>query len=94
MTNEERAKAILAHIEVKRAGYAGMKVGTPDAGMLADRRDYAVDDPGVIPVPANTLLGIPEPRCVACGKIITPTHYLPYHSSCPHTPCDGDCNCG
>lgn len=94
MTQEERTKELLKFVQVRKAGFAGTLVGSANAGMLVDRRDYPADFDGVIPLPKNDMLGIPAPRCIVCEKVLTPTHYKPWHSSCPHTPCDGPCNCG
>lgn len=50
-------KAAAEHMKCKALGFAGFVGGT---GTLVDRRDY----PDAIPVPANRLLGVPEPtRC-------------------------------
>ena len=44
--------------DVTEQGYSGMQRG----GMLVDRRER----PDAIPVPANTMMGIPRPKCLSC----------------------------
>ena len=62
-TAAERIAAMQAHLEVKKAGYAGMSVHT---GHLCDRRD----EPDAIPIQKNSLLGVPEPRrCTKCESL-------------------------
>ena len=55
MTSEERIAEMLKIHEVVKNGYAGVERGT---GMIVDRREH----PDAIPMQANRMLGVPEPR--------------------------------
>jgi len=63
------------HAASKAAGYAGWLA---PHGTLCDRRDNAA----ALPIPVNSLLGIPEPvRCPTCkghriGRCALPKHFI------------------
>lgn len=55
----EKVRVLLTFMQdVTEKGYSGMARG----GMLVDRREH----PDAIPVPANTMMGIPRPKCLPC----------------------------
>lgn len=73
-------RELLAFMEVNKAGFAGILKG----GTLVDRREH----PAAIPVPANSMMGIPAPKCVPCGGSgAVPT--MPDGEPEPCGPCNG-----